>query len=260
MPPANFQVVQPNPDGTIHQRQSRDGTWWRHDSGPDYLLPSTYVFSINEIDITSTRSAHEDTNILAATFGVGARGPQSLRDHLGDMNSGSYDYRTPDGGSTYQLGPATVEISEPAAFSWSIVNSGNSDADRTVGSVLTKAIEDAVNDYLKKAFMGDKAEGVGGLVGGAWGGPLGSLLGAALGAALDWVLSFIFTDCDGIVAVGSFAYPNGRLLQTAVLESPGRKLTGATPYVGDDPGQPCGAPHYTVKWSIHLAGSPVNLS
>jgi len=254
-PPANFLVVQPNPDGTIHQRQSRAGTWWRHDPGPDYLLPSSYVFSIDEVDITSTRSAHEDTDIMAATFGVGACAPQSLSQHLGDLNNGNYDFRGGVGESTYRLGPATVELCEPAAFSWSIVNSGNSDAEHTVGSVLTKALEDAANDYLKDEFKGDKAAGEAGLVGAALGGPLGSLVGAALGVALDWVLGFIFTDCDGIVAVGSLAYPNGRLLQTAVLGSPGQELTGSTPYVGDDPGQPCGAPHYTVKWSIHLAGS-----
>jgi hypothetical protein len=260
-PPANFLSVQPDPDGTIHALGFTDGQGWgRHDYGPDYLLPSTYVFSIYEVDVTSTRSAHEDTDIMAATFGVGARAPQSLRDSLGKYNSGSYDFRDPQGESTYRLGPATVELSEPAAFSWSIVNSGNSDAEHTVGSVLTRALEDAANDYLKDWFKGDKAAGEAGLVGAAWGGPLGSLVGAALGVALDWVLGFIFTDCDGIVAVGSLAYPNGRLLQTAVLEAPGRKLTGSTAYVGDDPGQPCGAPHYTVKWSIHLAGSPLNLS
>ena len=90
--------------------------------------------------------------------------------------------------------------------------------------------------------------------------PLGSLAGALFAVLLESALSFIFTDCDGLVAVGAVPYPNGRMLQRAVLESPGRKLMGSTPYAGDDPGQPCGAPHYTVNWSIHLAGSPINLS
>ena len=150
MPPVHFQVVQPNLDGTIHQRAFQDGTWWRHDVGPSYLLPSTFVFSIYEVDVASTRSQSTDTDFASATFGVGARAPMSRRDYIGDLPTGRWDFRDPQGESAYTLGPATVELGEPAAFAWSIVNSSKSDrVNDFITSVLVKAAEDVVNDYLK---------------------------------------------------------------------------------------------------------------
>jgi hypothetical protein len=131
------------------------------------------------------------------------------------MNSGKFDERGPGGKSAYLLGPNTIELCEPAAISWSIVNSGNSDRSKFVASVLAKATEDVVNDYMKNAL---KASG-------AAVSPLGSLAGALFAALLDSALNFIFTDCDGIVDVGALSYPIGRELQKAVLGSQGWELT-----------------------------------
>lgn len=80
--------------------------------------------------------------------------------------------------------------------------------------------------------------------------------GALFAVLLDSILSHLFSDCDGIVAVGETSYPNGRALQKAVLESPGQLLLGSTEYVGEDPGGACGAPHYTVEWAIKLVRYP----
>jgi hypothetical protein len=71
-----------------------------------------------------------------------------------------------------------------------------------------------------------------------------------VGALFDAAVNFIFTDCDGIVAVGSLAYPIGWRLQKAVLESPDHRLTGSATYIGDNPPRDCSVSNYTVKWYI----------
>jgi hypothetical protein len=227
-PPDHFRVVVPELDGTIHARQFNGTFWTRWDVGPRYRLPSTYLFSLDSVDIHNTMSAHNDTDVAAATLGVGARVPQSSSYHMGDLNSGLqllwYNL---------QFGPDTVELCEPVILSWSIVNSGNS----LVASILTKATEDVVNDALKDVVP-----------------VLGSIGGAIASAVLDSGLAFAFGGCDGIVAVGAASYPSGRILQEAVLQSPGRKFTGSTPYTGSNSNFGCGNSHYTVNWSIQLTG------
>ncbi|HEY1664692.1 MAG TPA: hypothetical protein VGG54_03305 [Trebonia sp.] len=216
-------------------------------------MPSTYEFGIIEIDISNTRSVGSDTNTAALAFGAGALAPRSKSFYLEEMNSGDHSYSLVGYGepdrSWLRIQEVTVDLCESAAASWSIVNSGNGDKTRLVASVLTKAMEDAVNDFLKDTLK-DELKEAGVAAGGAWGGPLGSLVGAAIGRLLDSALDFIFTNCDGLVDVGSLAYPIGWRLQQAVLESPEHRLTGSATYVGDHPGRDCRVSNYTVKWYV----------
>lgn len=232
-PPEHFQVVVPDLDGTIHLRQFNGTSWTRWDGGPRYRLPSSYLFSLDSVDIHNTMSAVNDTDVAAATLSVGARVPQSSSYYMGDVNSGP--------GQMYQklqFGPDTVELCEPAMLSWSIVNSGNS----WIVSILVKATEDFANDWIKKGIgNGDPTL-------------LGSIFGAFFSAVLESAFGFAMGGCDGIVAVGAVPYPNGRVLQKAVLQSSGRKLTGSTLYEGKNSKFGCGNSHYTINWSIQLTG------
>jgi hypothetical protein len=237
-PPDHFQVVVPDLDGTIHVRQFNGTLWTRWDGGPRYRLPSSYLFSLDSVDITAIMSPENDTDIAVATLAVGARVPQSLSDHLGDVDSPSHHELS----NNLQFGPDTVEICEPAILSWSIANSSDRSTDYTVASILTKAAEDYLNDAIKSAAVAS--------------GPtvLGSIGGAIVAAVLDSALAFAFGGCDGIVAVGAVPYPNGRVLQEGVLQSPGRKLTGSTSYTGKNSKFGCSNSDYTVNWSIQLTG------
>jgi hypothetical protein len=123
-------------------------------------------------------------------------------------------------------------------LSWSIANSNDSDTESFVVSALIKAAEDVVNDVLKGAVP-----------------VLGSIGGAIFAAALDYGLGFALGGCNGIVAVGATPhYPNGRVLQQAVLQSSGGRLTGAVPYEGTNSRFGCGNSHYAINWSISQAG------
>lgn len=230
MPPVYFEVVQPNDDGIIHQLTFNNGRWWRHDAGPRYGLPSTYLFNLNWLTAKSVRSPTNDSNQVAATLLLGAR-PRQSRIYVlpHDMSNGSQWQ------SVYQMlfGPDTVELGEPVMFSWTVANSEDLSVAGPLEALLEKAAEAAV----------------GGLVG-------GGIIGAVLGGLASYGLTFAFSNCDGIVDIGETSYPNGRALQKAVLESPEQLLLGSAKYVGEDPGGDCGAPHYTMDWAIKLVQYP----
>jgi hypothetical protein len=255
MPPVAFQIVMPDTDLGVSQRLFQDGVWQYHGPGPEYRLPATYRFGIIEIDISSTRSWGEgstDTDYAALTFGAGALAPQSNDFSLGDMGSGHNSlsqagYGDPDIGSA-ELPDVTVDLCEPAAITWSIVNSSKGDNEtRLITSALIKLMENTVDGYVK-----GKIKVAGAAVGGALGGPIGALAGMLASALIDSVVNYIFTSCDGIVSVGSIAYPTGWQLQKAVLESPDNKLTASTRYIGDNPPPPgnCNVSNYNVTWYI----------
>lgn len=246
MPPAIFSIVQPAGDGTIHTWLLReDGTSTVNEVGPLYLLPSTFAFAIDSLDIISIRSPESDTDYGAATVLAGAQVPLTKSSYLGDWGTGQFVVDPP-----LALAPFTLELCEPVAISWSIANSGNSDTAHFVGTILAKASEDIANDYLKRdtgLLKGVLALGITGIS------PLGSLAGAVFAVLLDYGLAYIFQDCDGIVAVGAVSYPNGKALQKAVLQSPEGpqgELRRTTETIGEDPGGHCNAPHYKVNWLI----------
>jgi hypothetical protein len=250
MPPLYFEVVQPNEDGIIHQLTFGDGRWWRHDLGPQYGLPSTYLFNLNYLTAESVMSPIHDSNQVAETLLVGARPRQSkvyvLPDTMSNGTEVQFVYNT-------LFGPDTVELGEPVMFSWMVANSGNSSVAGPLASVLGKGTDDFVNDVLK-GLIGDTNE-----TGGTDPTFLGSFAGALSAAMLDGVLSHLFNDCDGIADIGATSFPNGRALQKAVLESPGHLLTGTVRYVGEDPGgefDECGAPIYEMEWAIKLVQYP----
>jgi hypothetical protein len=119
LPGVYFEVVQPNGDGIIHQRVFKNGVWWRHDAGPGYGLPSTYLFNLNWLTAESVRSEIHDSNHVAATLLLGARPQQSRIYDLPDTMSNGSTWQ-----SVYKMlfGPDTVELGEPVTFSWTVAS------------------------------------------------------------------------------------------------------------------------------------------
>jgi hypothetical protein len=232
MPPVDFELVQPNEDGIIHQLTFTNGQWWRHDVGPQYGLPSTYVFNLNYLTAISVRSQFHDSNQVSETLLLGGRPPQSRVYVLPDsMSNGTVKQ------FVYNMifGPDTVELCEPVMYSWTVLNSENSALAGPLEALLEQVTQAAVGESLLS----------------------GGFIGSVLGGMAGYGLSLAFSGCDGIVDVGETSYPNGRALQKAVLESPGHLLRGTVRYKGEDPGGECGAPIYTMEWAIKLVQHPV---
>lgn len=231
-PPAHFQVLEPDLDGTLHLRHFDGTLWTRWDVGPQYRLPSAYVFTIDSFGITDTMAAHNDTDTVTATLSVGAWPAPALSYQAGDVDNGEHQLFT-----NVQFPLTNVDLCEPALMSWSIVNADNSAVEKVAVTIMVKAAEDMINDGFKALL-----------------GPIGSLGGALASAVLDEGLAFAFGGCDGVVAVGSASFATGRLLQQAVILAPSGQLTGSVPYTGSNSNFGCGNSHYTVNWSIQRAG------
>jgi hypothetical protein len=249
MPPVHFSMVEPNLDHTIHL-QSFDGTQWtRWNRGPNFQLPSCYTFSVDAIDITDTRSLHNDTDLATATFAAGKWPVQNAKFDLGDVNNSGYALYN------LQFPSVIVELCEPAVLTYMIVNSGNSDKASAVYSTMLKGSEDAINDWLKQTVNPNSTAIVGGaaVITEVGGGPtiVGSLLGAAAAFVLESLLGLIFADCDGVVASETIAYQKGRDIWAQLQNSGQTKISGVTQHPGTDSPSGCGAnSNYTVYWSI----------
>ena len=223
-PPTNhFNVVVPNPDGTVHLLMTTDGmNWTSWNTGPAYRLPCYYVFSVDGMQVDNTMALHNDTDYGTVTLAVGRWPLLQKRFFQDGVNNGYYSINS-------VLGPVVVDLCEPVIFIYTITNSGNSDRSDALQTALLKTSEDYINDFLKAAAnpatfsagLVDTATGsminAGNLLTDAGGGPifLGSLAGAFAAVAIETALSAIFSDCDGPIANQQVCF-QGRVLQSTI--------------------------------------------
>jgi hypothetical protein len=259
--PSSFKVVEPNLDGKIHLL-AYGTVWQRWDRGPTFRLPSSYTFSVDEVEIRDTRALHEDTDHATATLSVGRWPVQQASFNLGDVNSGAY------GLFNLKFEHVVVELCEPVAFAYSILNSGNRDIEKAVVAGLLKAGEDRITDFIKSkinppskvtALLAPSASLSDGLTadvltdlgGGIAGTIIGGLVGAGLTVVIQQLLALAFADCDGVVASNLIPYQKGRDLQAAIQSAPHHAIVMGTPSAGTESPDGCGAnSYYTVDWSI----------
>jgi hypothetical protein len=203
-PPAYLALVEPSTDGTVH-RWSFDPTptpgssvgAWGEDQPPRpaFRLPSRYTFKVDKVQIDSTRSVDNDTDVAVASLAVGNWPPQSIAfGGMGDVNNGVH--LLDDRLAITRL----VELCEPVVFTYSIVNNHDSGDEAIVVGVIVKGLEDWVNDLLKAALPV----------------PLGSIAGAGVAAFADRLVGLAFGGCDGVVAAEAIAYSNGRNVQQQI--------------------------------------------
>jgi len=161
-----------------------------------------------------------------------------------------------------------VELCEPVAFAYSILNSGNRDIEKAVVAGLLKAGEDRITDFIKSkinppskvtALLAPSASLSDGLTadvltdlgGGIAGTIIGGLVGAGLTVVIQQLLALAFADCDGVVASNLIPYQKGRDLQAAIQSAPHHAIVMGTPSAGTESPDGCGAnSYYTVDWSI----------
>ena len=271
--PSSFKVVEPNFDGTIHLLASDDGSVWDRwpwvplEYGPKFRLPSSYRFSVDSVEVRDTRALHEDTDHATATLAVGRWPVQQASDELHDVNKGLGTLRIElyDGLSFPFV---VVELCEPVAFAYSIVNSGNQDIAKAVVAGILKAGADRLTDFIKSqinppstvtallaapsASGGLTADVLTDVGGGIAGGIIGGIVGAALTVAINQLLAIVFASCDGVVASNLIPYQKGRDLQAAIQSDPLHKIAVATQFRGSDSPAVCNPANsdYTVYWSI----------
>ena len=160
-----------------------------------------------------------------------------------------------------------VELCEPVAFAYCIVNSGNHDIANAVRDAILAGSKDRITDFIKSKINppstvtalltapspsgGLTADVLTDVGGGIAGGIIGGIVGAALTVAVKQLLGVVFADCDGVVASNLIPYQKGRDLQAAIQSDPLHRIVKATPFPGSESPVGCGAnSYYTVGWSI----------
>jgi hypothetical protein len=210
--PARFNVAVPHTDGTVHRftfdpSSSPPVSDDQAPSRPPFRLPSRFAFAVPKLQIDNTRSQGQDTDLGVVTLTAGNWPLQTVSFAIGDVDNGSHDLSD-------RLGlDAVVELPEPVVFTYSIVNSHDTDTDaeKTLETQIAKGVDDFINDAIKGAIEGEAKSTI-----------VGSLLGTALvGWLTDWLnseLAFAFGGCDGLVAAEAITYPSGRAVATQIAE------------------------------------------
>jgi len=141
-------------------------------SVPSRAQGPNYVFTMENIRITKTRSFHNDT--VHSNFGlkIGNQDVQTQNRHMGDLNDG-----------TYPVGLAFVEqITDPATpvlFNFQVVNKGHGD---TTDQAIDKGLNQGAH-YLAAALAGT-----------------GNIWAAGLTEVFAWMGGFLNPNCDGPLA------------------------------------------------------------
>jgi hypothetical protein len=241
-PPARFAMAAPFTDGTVH-RWRFDPTptalapagAWSEDQPPRpaFRLPSRYTFAVDSVQIGETRSQHNDTDLAIATLSVGNWPLQSIAFDMEDVDNGAHPLDE-------RLAITRVaELCEPVVFTYSIVNSHDSEEAATVTAIVIKGIDDFVNDLLKESLESIPV--------------FGNVLGAGFGWLADRLVGFAFGGCDGLVAAEAIPYATGSEVQGQLAAHGAgtpRKFATSTRNLRDDFPADCRASSYLVVTSI----------
>jgi hypothetical protein len=202
--------------------------------------PASYTFTLDSIDISNTRSRHEDTNHASVSAAVGNNPPTTVLKDLGDQNNGHH----PIG---LRIGP--VLVNDPnigVVFNYLIINSGHQNpgevakALTTVGNALASKGAQAATSAIGAAV---------GLSAGSVVLPvIGSTLGALAGFLVGGLADIFGANCDGPVASEQLAFKGIDLFnRTAIVKS----FHHATFHPGIDSPSGCGSnSKYIANYTI----------
>ena len=224
--PGTFNVVAPGGDANLRNAEF-DGTTWTTDfagvMGDHIALPSRYRFSLDLVTVDSPRSLVEDSDFAQATVAAGNWPIQTRIASNPNLGNDVVEW-----GPVFVFDHVAVELCESANFNYVIVNNGHADqlsldtALIAVGAAIaSKAVE--------------VAAGV-------------SLLGSAAGFILGALGSYLFQDCDGLVAAEQNIFTGRDLyLKTGT----GSLSAVTTDHPGTDSPTGCGGnSDYKVTWSV----------
>ena len=189
-------------------------------STPSWAQSPNYVFTLENIKITKTRSVHNDTVHANFALKVGNKELQTLNRHMGDLNDG-----------TYPVDLAFMDqISDPASpvlFNFQVVNKGH-------GGTTDQAIDKGLNEgahYLAGALAGT-----------------GNVWAAGLTELFAWIGGFLNPNCDGPLAADQVSV-TAAILKDWTAESGFHRETKY--YPGIDSANGCGGnSQYYVTWTV----------
>jgi hypothetical protein len=226
--PNHLNVLAPGKDQNIYHR-AFDGAGWTpafwDELGGHVVLPTRYRFSVDFVTCDEPRSFISDTDTAQATISPGNWPLQSISQAIGDIG-GTHPSQAQTNLLNFE--PVTVELCEDVSFNYIVVNNGHADQ-VSLDTALISAGSALASAGIKAATGS-------------------SILGAVAGWLLGKLGSFLFQDCDGIVAVEQVTF-SGRDLH---LKTENNELGAViTVHPGTDSPSGCGGnSQYEVTWSI----------
>lgn len=196
--------------------------------------PINYIFTLNKIRITDTRSVHEDTDFASVALAIGNGVAQtSPAKSLGNLNNGTFTVSTSVS--------AAVGATQSAAFTYTVVNSGYN----------ANTVEQDLKKWGGEAAQKGAAAGIAAAANALLPGS-GSIASSAGSVATNWavgkLLDVIFANCDGTVAAGAHVFSGAQL---AAQTAGGKVITVTDNNPGTDSPTGCGSnSHYYATWSI----------
>ena len=229
--PNRLNVVAPGIDQEINHK-SFDGTAWTpalwEMLGDHVTLPTRYSVSVDYVKVDTARSLNNDTDTAQATIAPGNWALQTRTQSIGDI--GGTDFKTSQ--TNLLVFTPIVEMCDSLRFNYIVINNGHADQ-VTLDTILVNT---------GSSLAGAAVSAVTGV----------SLMGSAAGFVLSKLGSFLFQDCDGVVAVEQVDF-SGRDLR---LKTGNHELDSVvTVHPGTDSPTGCGAnSQYEVTWSIKRTG------
>jgi hypothetical protein len=191
-------------------------------------LPTRYKISVDYVTADTTRSLNNDTDTAQATIAPGNWAIQSKTQAIGDI--GGTDFKTSQ--TNLLVFTPIVEMCDSLRFNYIVINNGHAD----------QVSLDTVLQNTGSSLAGTAVAALTGV----------SLMGTAAGFVLSKLGSFLFQDCDGVVAVEQVDF-SGRDLR---LKTGNHELDSVvTVHSGTDSPTGCGSnSQYAVTWSITRTG------
>jgi hypothetical protein len=192
--------------------------------GDRVTLPTWYRFSVDYVKVDTARSFDHDTDTCQMSVAPGNWPTQSLTQSTGDI-----------GGTNFSVSQTNllnlelpVEMCEPVTLNYIVINNGNADQ-VTLDTIIVTAGSALLSAGVKAASGS-------------------SILGTVAGFLLTKLGSFLFQDCDGIVAVEQVEF-SGRELRLKTVAHELDQIV--TDHAGTDSPTGCGAnSEYEVTWSM----------
>jgi len=190
-----------------------------------------YNLTLNNFQISETRSLLEDTDYLSFTLQIGLATPQTLVKSMGSIGKGTHTVGL-------SFSNVSLGVTDFVTLSYLIVNSGQSP--RVTVETTLESVGGLFSSGVAPGFI------------------LPPEFGSALQTDSDWLTaelkSVFHLNCDGAVA----AERTGFMINDLLARPGGLPFNQSTPQPGTDSATGCGGnSNYTVNWHVEQVGAVV---
>jgi hypothetical protein len=214
-------------------------------------IPSRYKMSVDNLRVITTRSKLTDTDAGVISVAAGNAPVQTTTQWLGDVGvTGLEEPST----NLLNFSPISVDLAESVSFSYQIVNNGHADQSKILAALAAGG--DSLSLAVTASMEEDIGKGIEKIISASLGGAIKAsvpVVGSILAPVEDWLMgqltSIVFSDCDGVVAVGLEAMMGRDLF---MMTNNGTKpVIVTTTHNGTTSPVGCGGNSvYQVTWSI----------